>query len=193
MEMRAEAVAVAGMLAATSLRVASGQLAVVAGEPDDGHTAFGLAITGRLRPSTGTVSGIEPRRSAVVDAPGVSEPEAKLRAADVVAEALALLGGRGNPNEIARRHGIDPRDVFETVPAAARTALLADLAATDLLVLDTPDRHSGDPETWWPTALRHARKGRAVVVLCGSATARLLPITPARLGETDQPDPLETR
>ncbi|UVS80322.1 ABC transporter ATP-binding protein [Actinokineospora sp. UTMC 2448] len=193
MEMRAEAVAVAGMLAATSLRVGSGQLAVVAGEPGDGHTAFGLAITGRLRPTSGTVTGVEPRRAAVVDAPGVSEPEGKLRTADVIAEALALAGRRADAGEIARGHGLDPRARFEAAPAEARTALLTDLAAADLLVLDSPDRHSGDPQAWWPTALRHARRGRAVVVLCGGAAARLLPITPALLGETEQPEPLETR
>lgn len=203
MELRADRVAVGGargdVLAATSLRVGPGGLAVVAGEPGDGHTAFGLAITGRLRVSAGSLSpGVDRlrRRSALVDAPGVSEPEGGLRTADVVAEALALAGrraGRRAVREVVDEHGLDPAARFETVGAAERTALLAGIPDKDLLVLDTPDRHSGDPDTWWPTALRHARAGRAVVVLCGAATARLLPVTPALLGETDQPDPLETR
>ena len=203
MELRVDRAAVAGphgeLVRATSLRVGPGALAVVAGEPGDGHTAFGLAITGRLRASTGSVSpgpDVLRRASALVDAPGVSEPEGGLRTADVVAEALALAGrkaGRGAVRAVVDEHGLDPAARFESVPAAARTALLAGIPDRDLLVLDTPDRHSGDPDTWWPTALKHAKSGRAVVVLCASTTARLLPVTPARLGETDQPDPLETR
>jgi ABC-type microcin C transport system duplicated ATPase subunit YejF len=201
-ELLADRVAVGGahgeVVAATSLRVGPGALAVVAGEPGAGHTAFGLAITGRLRPSAGTLSpGAEVlrARSALVDAPGVSEPEGGLRTADVVAEALVLAGRRGGRREVAAvldEHGLDAATRFESVPARERIALLAGLARPDLLVIDTPDRHSGDPDTWWPTALHLARQGRAVVVLCGAATARLLPVTPALLGETDQPEPLET-
>ncbi|MFC7616155.1 hypothetical protein ACFQV2_24460 [Actinokineospora soli] len=203
MELSVDRAAVAGprgeLLRATSLKVGPGALAVVAGEPGDGHTAFGLAITGRFRVDTGAVEpgqDVLRARSALVDAPGVSEPEGALRTSDVVAEALALAGrkaGRAAVRAVVDEHGLDPGARFETVPAAARTALLAGIADRDLLVLDTPDRHSGDPATWWPTALSHARAGRAVVVLCATATARLLPVTPARLGETEQPDPLETR
>ncbi|SDC19437.1 hypothetical protein [Actinokineospora iranica] len=206
MEVHADRVAVMGahgpLLAATSLRVGSGGLAVVAGEPNDGHTAFGLALTGRISPSAGSVSpdAATLRAHAVlVDSPAVTAPEPNLRTADVVAEELALAGARPRRAAVARvleTHGLSPDARFETVPAAARVALLTGLAAARpgvaLLVLDTPDRHSGDPGDWWPTALAQAEAGRAVVVLCGTAAAHRLPLTPARLGESDQPAPLET-
>ncbi|EWC59921.1 hypothetical protein UO65_4781 [Actinokineospora spheciospongiae] len=206
MRVRAERVAVTGahgpLVAATSLEVGPGQLAVVAGEPNDGHTAFGLVLTGRLAPSAGTVEPDASRlraHSALVDAPGVSEPEPALRVADVVAEELALAGRRDRRADVAgvlARYGLDADTRFEAVAPAARTALLAGLAAerpgVELLVLDTPDRHSSDHRTWWETALSLARGGLAVVVLCGAGTARELPHPCARLGSSDQPTPLDT-
>ncbi|GLZ36745.1 hypothetical protein [Actinokineospora sp. NBRC 105648] len=206
MDVHADRVAVTGahgpLLAATSLRVRPGELAIVAGEPNDGHTAFGLAITGRITPSAGAVSppAADLRAHAVlVDAPAVTEPEPSLRVADVVAEELALAGapaGRSAVKAVLDRHGLVPDTRFEAVAPAQRVALLVGLAATrpgtELLVLDTPDRHTGDPADWWDTALAQARDGHAVVVLCGTATALRLPLTPARLGESDQPAPLES-
>ncbi|PPK65523.1 hypothetical protein V5P93_004995 [Actinokineospora auranticolor] len=206
MEVMAEQVAVTGahgpLLAPTSLRVRAGEVAVVAGEPNDGHTAFGLALTGRITPSGGTISptAAHLREHAVlVDAPAVTAPEPNLRVADVLAEELALSGARFRRVRVTRlldEHGLAPRTRFEDVAPAARIALLTGLAAerpgAELLVLDTPDRHTSDPEDWLPTALAQAREGRAVVVLCGTATALRLPLTPARLGESDQPAPLES-
>ncbi|HVK24518.1 MAG TPA: hypothetical protein VM677_24430 [Actinokineospora sp.] len=201
MEVVADRVAVTGthgpLLAATSLRVGPGELAVVAGDPYAGHTAFGLALTGRIAPSAGS---IQPRaaelrkRSALIDAPGVTEPEPGLSVGDVITEELALnRGARKSHRLLLDKHELDPRTRFEAVPPATRLALLADLArpGADLLVLDTPDRHSADTADWWPTALAQAQAGRAVVVLCGTAAAERLPIMPARLGEHFQPAPLE--
>ncbi|WP_436496505.1 hypothetical protein [Actinokineospora sp. HUAS TT18] len=202
MEVVADRVAVTGahgpLLAATSLRVGPGQLAVVAGDPYAGHTAFGLALTGRIAPSAGS---IEPRaaelrkRSALVDAPGVTEPEPGLSVGDVITEELALgRVSRGKSHRLLLdKHGLDQRARFESVAPAKRLALLADLVrpGVDLLVMDTPDRHSADTADWWPTALAQAQAGRAVVVLCGTAAAERLPLLPARLGEHFQPAPLE--
>ncbi|CRK56143.1 hypothetical protein [Alloactinosynnema sp. L-07] len=202
MEVVADRVAVTGthgpLLAATSLRVGPGELAVVAGDPYAGHTAFGLALTGRIAPSAGSIApkGAELRkRSVLIDAPGVTEPEPGLSVGDVITEELALSRVRGRKSHrlLLDRYGLDPRDRFESVAPAVRTALLADLAkpGTDLLVLDTPDRHTADTADWWPTALAQAQAGRAVVVLCGTAAAERLPLVPARLGEHFQPAPLE--
>ncbi|WP_156756224.1 ABC transporter ATP-binding protein [Actinokineospora pegani] len=205
MRVRADGVAVDGahgpLLAATSLAVGPGQLALVAGPPGAGHTAFGLALTGRMALSAGSVEpGAAALRagSALVDAPGVSEPEGALRAADVVAEEMALGGGRARRRDVAAlldEHGVDGAARFENVSPAARTALLTALAArrrgVRLLVLHTPDRHAADHGDWWPTALRHARAGLAVVVLCGATAARALPLEPARLGSVEQPGPLD--
>ncbi|OLR94507.1 P-loop NTPase family protein [Actinokineospora bangkokensis] len=204
MRVRADRVAVTGahgpLLRATSLEVGPGELAVVAGDPRAGHTPFALAVTGRITPSSGEVrpAGADLRaRSAPVDSPGVSEPEGALPTADVVAEELALAGlrsRRADVRQVLDAHGLAARTRFEDVAPAARTALLADLAArrpgVELLVLDTPDRHTDDHRDWWDTAVRHAGSGLAVVVLCGTATARALPVTPARLRSVDQPAPL---
>ncbi|MBM7775468.1 ABC-type multidrug transport system ATPase subunit [Actinokineospora baliensis] len=205
MEVYADQVVVTGahgrLLEPTSLRVRPGEVAVVAGEPNAGHTAFGLALTGRITPSGGSVtpSADELRAHAVlVDAPEVTAPEPNLRVADVIAEELALAGarsGRSTVAELLTEHGLEAGTRFEDVPGGARVALLTELAArrpgAELLVLDTPDRHSSNPADWLPTAMAQARDGRAVVVLCGTSTALRLPVTPARLGESDQPAPLE--
>ncbi len=207
MQVHADRVAVTGahgpLLAATSLAVGPGALAVVAGEPHEGHTAFGLALTGRITPSAGSLTPAPAALRAhavLVDSPTVTAPEPNLRVADVVAEELALAGTRPRRAAVTRllaEHDLAPGTRFEAVRPAARVALLTALAAArpgvDLLVLDTPDRHSGDPGDWWPTALAQARAGRTVVVLCGTAAAHLLPITPARLGESDQPAPLRAQ
>ncbi|SES20310.1 hypothetical protein [Actinokineospora terrae] len=206
MEVHADQVVVTGahgrLLEPTSLRVRAGELVVVAGEPNAGHTAFGLALTGRITPSAGSVtpSGGELRAHAVlVDAPEVTAPEPNLRVADVIAEELALAGARKRKTAttaLLDEHGLEPGTRFEDVPGAARVALLTELAArrpgAELLVIDTPDRHSSNPADWLPTAMAHARDGRAVVVLCGTSTALRLPMIPARLGESDQPAPLES-
>jgi ABC-type multidrug transport system ATPase subunit len=44
------------LLKPTSLLVRPGELVLVAGEPGAGHTALGLVLTGRMRPTTGEVS-----------------------------------------------------------------------------------------------------------------------------------------
>lgn len=122
MQMVADRVSVAGghgpLLPETSLTVASGELAVVHGEPGPGCTAFALVLTGRLRPDTGSVTvGTEPdanpdaksprhlaarfldkdpattalqARSAIVDVPGINAPDGRLPLAAVVAEELSF-------------------------------------------------------------------------------------------------------
>jgi energy-coupling factor transporter ATP-binding protein EcfA2 len=209
MRIEAEQVAVDGprgpLLAPTSLRVSPGQVALVRGEPGSGHTALGLALTGRLRPSGGSVTldgrshpGALRAVSALVDAPGVTEPDGSLRLADVVAEELALAGGRAGRRRVtawlserdADRH---TRERLDDVPAAVRIRILTELAANRapgrLLVLHTPDRHTGNTESWWPLALRHAERGHAVVVLSSTSSARLLAVRAARLGQLEQPEP----
>lgn len=210
MEVRAERVTVRGphgpLLPPTSTRVADGQLTVVGGEPDEGHTALALALAGRLTPDAGVIT-LDGRQApgelravtALVDSPEVTEPDAALRLSDVVAEGLALAG-RGNGRTAVRswlaEHQFDghARDRVEALPPDESTAVLTELAVARegvrLLVFDRPDRHTSDPQAWWPLALRHAQHGMAVVVLCLTGAARLLPVPAARLGRDDQPAPL---
>jgi hypothetical protein len=64
---------------------------------------------------------------------------------------------------------------IEQLPAGRRLELLTALAladpATDLLVIDSPDRHSADPETWLPrlqALASDAGRPLAVVAVVGA-------------------------
>jgi energy-coupling factor transporter ATP-binding protein EcfA2 len=194
------------LLEPTSLRVRQGELALVAGEPGTGHTAFALAMGGRMRPSVGSVlldgkaddAGLR-ERVAIVDAPDVSAPERNLTLAVTVGEELAMAGQPAGHKAIADwLFGHDARDHagtrLESVPAEVRTRLLIELATMrpgiGALAIVLPDRHGAGPHTWWDAACEQAEKQLAVVVLCGVTSARLLDLPAGRLGDTDQPDTL---
>jgi hypothetical protein len=49
-------------------------------------------------------------------------------------------------------------------------------------VIDSPDRHGGDPGSWWETAVTWSARGLSVAVLCGPASARLLGVPAVQLG-----------
>lgn len=203
MEIAAEAVEVAGahstLLAPTSMRVSSGELLVVTGEPNSGHTALALALSGRLRPARGSVridGRADPkalrRAVAVVDAPEITEPEPSVPVRTVAAEGLSLAGRRAAVRSWLAAHELAEHAStrMENLPAAERTRLLIDLACagkrTAALVIDSPDRHGGDPHAWYELARRESRRQRAVVVLCSAHSADRLALVPqARIGVAD--------
>ncbi|WIV53515.1 ABC transporter ATP-binding protein [Amycolatopsis nalaikhensis] len=207
MQVRADRVSLEGhhgtLLPPTSLTVGEGDLAIVHGEPGVGVTAFGLALAGRLKPTTGTVhaEGVDaglPELVAVVDAPGVSEPDEALALRVVVGEELALAHRPAGKEDVARwlaEHDAAPfaGTRFENLAPAMRTRLLTELAAerkgVRLLVLDTPDRHTSDVDSWAGLAREQAERGLAVVVLTATTPVSALPFTPARLGAAEQPEP----
>jgi ABC-type hemin transport system ATPase subunit len=206
-QVRADRVSLEGhhgtLLPPTSLTVGEGDLAIVHGEPGVGVTAFGLALAGRLKPSTGTVhaEGVEAALSelvAVVDAPGVSEPDDALALRVVVGEELALAHRPAGKEDVARwlaQHDAAPfaGTRFENLVPALRTRLLTELAAerkgVRVLVLDTPDRHTSDVGSWAGLAREQAERGLAVVVLTATTPLSALPFAPARLGAAEQPEP----
>lgn len=193
------------LLAPTSFTATGGDLALVHGNPGTGLTAFGLALAGRLRPSTGTVTvdgAADPaklrRMTALVDVPDVTEPDGALPVRVIVGEELALAHRPANREAVTRwltEHGVAPyADVrFENLEPAVRIRLLTTLAAgrpgIELLVLDTPDRHSSDIDGWWAPAHEQAAHGIAVVVLTATVPPSALPATPALLGQSEQPEP----
>jgi ABC-type hemin transport system ATPase subunit len=196
-------------LSPTSLTVESGQLAIVHGEPGVGITAFGLALAGRIKPTTGTVTLDETMAAAsavklrdlvaVVDAPGVSEPDDALPVRVVVGEELALAHRPASRDAVARwltenEAATFANMRFESLPAPVRTRLLTALAASRdgirMLVLDTPDRHTSDVGSWSALAREHAERGVAVVVLTATTPLTALAAPPARIGHQDQPAPL---
>lgn len=155
------------LLPPTSLEAARGGLLLVEGVRQDQRTALALALSGRMRPSAGTVGWDGSARikdlrraSSVVDSPGVNEPEQHLSVRDLVTEDLALVPrrhrGAARSTPWLRLNGFEDIASLwtEQLPAARRIELLTALALanpdTGLLVVDSPDRHSGDTADWLP-------------------------------------------
>ncbi|GAB3391467.1 ABC transporter ATP-binding protein [Amycolatopsis echigonensis] len=207
MQVRADRVSLKGphgpLLPSTSLTVEEGCLTVVHGEPGVGITALALALAGRLKPTTGTVTadpeGDLRRLVAVVDSPGVSEPDEALPLRVVTGEELALAHRPSSKDAVTAwlsQHDAAPYadSRFENLEPALRIRLLTALAAeregVRVLVLDVPDRHTSDVELWAAVAREHAARGFAVAVLAATTPESALPFPPAKVGEVEQPDPV---
>ncbi|WP_051797316.1 AMP-binding protein [Catenuloplanes japonicus] len=204
----ARAVAATGMLRPTSIGVVAGRRVAVAGPPGHGHTALALALGGRLDPDSGevTLDGVRDGRRlraavALVDVPGISEPDEMLPLAAVVGEELSLArakAGRRAVREWLDRHGalVYAETRTEHVPGPVRTRVLAELAAlrpgVSVLVLTLPDRHTGGPGSWWDLAGVFAARGYGVVVQCTDTSADLLGLRAVRLGGADPDTPAAT-
>lgn len=153
------------LLPPISLQTGRGRLLLAAGAGQDQRTA--LSLSGRMKSSSGTVTWDGSprirnlrRASAVVDSPGVNDPEQHLSVRDLVSEDLGLVPGRSrgalSGTSWLKVHGFE--DIAglwtEQLPADRRIELLAALALADprvnLLVVDSPDRHSGYPADWLP-------------------------------------------
>lgn len=178
------------LLPPTSLEAARGDLLLVEGVRQDQRTALALALSGRMKPSAGIVNWDGSARikvlrqaSSVVDSPGVNEPEQHLSVRDLVTEDLALVprrhrGAARSTPWLRLNNFEDIAGLWtEQLPAGRRTELLTALALanpdTDLLVVDSPDRHSGDAADWLPRLQELAHDaGRPLAVV---ATVTRLP------------------
>jgi hypothetical protein len=157
----------ADLLPPTSLTAGRGQLLLVSGGGQEQRTALALALSGRMKPGNGKLDwdGATKTRkirsaSALLDSPGVNEPEQHLSVRDLVTEDLALIPRRYRGALLSKpwlkvNSFEDIAGLWiEQLPAARRLELLTALAladpAVDLLVLDSPDRHSADPADWLP-------------------------------------------
>lgn len=194
------------LLEPTSLAVAAGMRILVTGEPGHGHAALALVVGGRMKPSSGQVlldaADDRPRLRhavALVDTPGVTEPDGVIPVATMVAEELSMAGRRARRADVApwlNRLGLSGRDPVDDLSAIERTWLLAELAAlrpgVRALVLTLPDRHGGNPLDWWALAGSLADRGFAVIVQSLDASAQVIgmeaigfaPIHLARHGES---------
>jgi hypothetical protein len=211
MELEATGIGVRGphapLLHATSLTVADHQLVLLTGYPGPGHVAASLGLSGRLKLDTGSVRldgttdpALLRRHVAVVDTPGITEPDDALPVQTVVGEELAIAGrkaGRRAVLEWLTEHDAAEHagKRFEHLPVDVRTRLLTELTVARpdvrVVVLTMPDRHGGDPHAWYELGRGLAAQGYGVVVTCADASARLLDVKAARMGEADQPDPLQ--
>ena len=176
------------LLPATSLQARRGELLLVAGEGQDQRTALALALSGRMKPSNGVLSWDNNSKtkkirlaSALVDSPGVNEPEQHLSVRDLVTEDLSLIPRRYRGALLSKpwlkiNSFEDIAGLWiEQLPAGRRLELLTALAladpATDLLVIDSPDRHSADPAAWLPrleALASDAGRPLAVVAVVGA-------------------------
>jgi hypothetical protein len=155
------------LLPPTSLEARRGELLLVSGDGQDQRTALALALSGRMKPSKGLLSWDNSTKtkkvraaSAIIDAPGVNEPEQHLSVRDLVTEDLSLIPRRyrgallSKPWLKVNRFEDIAGLWIEQLPADRRLELLTALAladpALDLLVLDSPDRHSANTADWLP-------------------------------------------
>ncbi|GAB2561084.1 ATP-binding cassette domain-containing protein [Kribbella endophytica] len=211
MQLRAYAISVRGphapLLDATSVDVSDHELVLLTGYPGPGHVAASLALSGRLVPDGGEVKldgkgdlAVLRRRVAVVDAPGITEPDDALPVKSVVGEELAIAGRKAGGKAVqawlesheAAEHA-DKR--FEHLPVDVRTRLLAELTVArpdvNVVILTMPDRFGGDPHSWYGVGKDLASRGYAVLVTCADASARLLGVPAAQMGAVNQPDPVK--
>jgi energy-coupling factor transporter ATP-binding protein EcfA2 len=211
MELEANGISVRGphasMLDATSLAVADHQLVLLAGYPGPGHVAASLALSGRLKTDTGQVrldgnadAALLRRSVAVVDAPGITEPDDALPVQTVVGEELAMAGRKAGRKAVLS--WLDEHEAaehvgkrFEHLPVAVRTRLLAELTVArpdvKVVILTMPDRHGGDPQDWYGVGRDLAACGYGVIITCADTSARLLGVPAAQLGAQQQPEPLQ--
>lgn len=176
------------LLPATSLHVNRGELLLATGRRQDHRTALALVLSGRMKATGGLITWdgserIKPRRlaSALVDSPGVNEPEQHLSVRDLVTEDLALVPRRyrgallSNPwlkvnsfEDIAGlwTEQLDPGRRLELL-----TALALANPRTDLLVVDSPDRHGADESEWLPRLQRLAFDGGRLLAVVATVGA----------------------
>ncbi|WP_285725679.1 ABC transporter ATP-binding protein [Psychromicrobium xiongbiense] len=150
-----------------SLEAATGELLLAVGDDQDQRTALALALSARMRPDEGTVSWGQSaqlkhlrKHSALIDSPGVNEPEPHLSVKDLVAEDLALVPRRyrgiREPAAWLKVNSLGDiaRDFVDSVPVTRRLELLCTLALAnpevDVLILDSPDRFSQHDDDWLP-------------------------------------------
>lgn len=150
------------LLPTTSLTLRGGEVAVAVGPPGGGHTSLALALAGRLRLDAGRVEldgDASPRvlqaAVALVDVPGVSEPDEMVPFRTILGEELAMAKQKpsaaaidGWLGEYALASGI----TTEAVPPVPRLEILARMAllrpGTRFLVLTYPER-LGLPVAQW--------------------------------------------
>jgi hypothetical protein len=168
--------------------VARGQLLLVTGDRQDQRTALALVLSGRMKADGGTLSwdgtgGVRPlrRASTLVDSPGVNEPEQHLSVADLVTEDLALIPRRYRGALLSKpwlkvNRFEDVAGMWtEQLPQARRIELLTALALanpdTDLLVVDSPDRHGAGPAGWLPRLTEVADDGGRPLAVVATVSA----------------------
>jgi hypothetical protein len=128
---------------------------------------------------------------ALVDVPGVSEPDDIVSLSTIVGEELAMA--RRGATRRAVRSWLASRDLdhlsrrrMEDVPGRHRVRVLAELAAqrpgVRFLVLTLPERHGELPDLHLDIAATISENGYGVLLTVGPAAAALIDSPIFRLG-----------
>lgn len=150
------------LLPTTSVTVRGGEVAVAVGPPGGGHTSLALALAGRLRLDAGRVEvdgDASPRALqaavALVDVPGVSEPDEAVPFRTILGEELAMAKHKPSAAAIDRwlgEYDLATGITTEAVPPGPRLEILGRMAllrpGTRYLVLTYPER-LGLPVAQW--------------------------------------------
>ena len=195
------------LLEPTSLTVKSGQVSVAYGDPGYGHTALALVLAGRLKPDRGsvTIGGIAAPKArqgtvALVDVPGVSEPDPRNKLSTIVGEELAMAGFSAQRAKVKswlheQGFGDFGKERMEDLPGAVRIAALARLAAlrddVAFAVMTLPELHGGLPEWWMDTARVLTDENIGVLVTTSTSVAANLvdiPVYPLGQAATEAED-----
>jgi len=176
------------LLEPTSVAVESGEIVAAYGDPGAQHALLALSLGGRLVPGGGELRidddyTAEARQAqvALVDVPGVSEPDDVLPLTTVVGEELAMAGMPARHTHVdhwltsnGMRQHLDQR--IEDLPAGLRTVVLARLASlrpgVRFLVLGMPERNGIDPGAWLAEAVALADAGFGVLATMSRGIAR---------------------
>lgn len=182
------------MLPATDVELHTGEVRALVGEPGHAHTALALVLAGRLRPDAGeaTMDGSVLDRTrqagvALVDVPGVSEPDEAVPFGTILGEELAMAGQPARRSAVrAWAPDVPPGRRTEDVPPERRTELLLRSAAlrtgVRFLVLTLPDRWGVTPTQWQPPAAELAAHGYGVLVTVGETSRHLLTVPAGSIG-----------
>ena len=192
------------LLHPTDLLVRRGELVVVAGEPGHGHTALSLALAGQIHLFRGSVlidgvpdAGRLRQKVALVDTPGVTEPEKSLSVAVIVGEELSMAHRPASRAAVrawlAEQGAAEYAGLrWDRTPVVLRTTLLVAAAAarpqTAFIVLTCPDRWGGTARQWHDLASRWVDLGYGVVLQCSEPLAEAMAVPFSRLGAAEDPN-----
>jgi predicted ABC-type transport system involved in lysophospholipase L1 biosynthesis ATPase subunit len=168
------------LLPATSLRVATGQLVLLYGDPGPAHAALALALAGRLPIDEGVVTldgvadpAVLQDAVGLVDVPEVSAPDDVLPLTTVTGEGLAMArepAGRRDVRDWLTKYGLGHRleARMEDLTAPERLRVLSLLTASRpgvlFLVVTLPERNGHVGDLWLPGARQLTDAGFGLVV-----------------------------
>ncbi|MFS3127982.1 hypothetical protein ACLM5J_06220 [Nocardioides sp. Bht2] len=190
------------LLPRTTLACTSGELVVAVGRPGSGHTALALALAGRLNLSSGQVTLGESqdrarlqRSVALIDVPGVTEPDEGVPLHTIIGEELAMAGlpaGRSKVQPVAAEFGLGEATELSwgEVAALPRLRLMCHLASrrrgVTHLVLTYPERHGLKADELIDAVRPFTKAGFGVVITASRAVPMPGHVTVTPIGAEEE-------